>query len=279
MAHSNFSYRRAYTGPLQGILLDWAGTTVDYGCFAPIVVFIDIFKKHGVPVTMAEARGPMGAFKRDHIAAVLNMPAVATRWTEKIGSAPTDSDVQALYDEFIPVQMQTILDYANLIPGVKATIDAFRARGLKIGSTTGYTRPMMEKLLPVAAANGYAPDALVCPDDVDGGRPAPWMAFENARRLGIYPMESFVKIGDTLIDVTEGLNAGMWTIALAKTGNELGLSEAEVAALDPAVLQKKLSDVRRKLYEAGAHYVLDSLSDTLPILDRIEARLANGERP
>ena len=158
MTAAIFSYRRAYTGPLQGVLLDWAGTTVDYGCFAPIVVFIDIFKKHGVPVTMAEARGPMGAFKRDHIAAVLNMPTVAARWTDKIGRAPTDNDVEKLYNEFIAVQLQTILDYADLIPGVKETIDAFRARGLKIGSTTGYTRPMMEKLLPVAAANGYTPE-------------------------------------------------------------------------------------------------------------------------
>jgi phosphonoacetaldehyde hydrolase len=274
-----FNYHRAYIGPLQGVILDWSGTTVDYGCFAPTVVFIEMFKAHGVPISLDEARAPMGAYKRDHIATILQMPSVAARWQEAHGRQPDDSDVQALYDEFIPKQMETILAYADPIPGVTDTIEAFRVRGLKIGSTTGYTRAMMERLLPEAARRGYRPDVLVCPDEAGGGRPAPWMCFQNAQKLGVYPMESFVKIGDTLVDIAEGLNAGMWTIGLAKTGNELGLSESEVKALEPAALAVKLTAIRRKFYESGAHYVVDGLANTLIVLDQIDERLARGDKP
>lgn len=274
-----FTYRRAYAGKVQGVILDWSGTTVDYGSRAPALVFVELFAAQGVPITLDEARVPMGMYKRDHLRAILHMPRVAAAWREARGQLPTEDDVTTLYEAFIPAQIAIIARYADLIPGVAETIAAYRARGLKVGSCTGYTTTMMDSLLPAAAALGYAPDAVVCPDEVDGGRPAPWMCYENARRLGVYPMESLVKIGDTPVDVTEGLNAGMWTIALAQSGNELGLSADEVSALSPDELKARLAPIYAKLYAAGAHYVVDSLADTLPILDAIEARLARGEKP
>ncbi len=275
----SFSYRRSYTGKVQGVLLDWSGTTLDYGCFAPTVVFVQIFKEQGVEISLEQARKPMGAYKRDHIAQIMHMPEVAERWQGVHGHLPAEADVQTLYEKFIPRQIDCIVEYADLIPGVKDTVDAFHRQGLKVGSCTGYTRAMMEPLVPEAKKRGYDPDSIVCPDDVTGGRPAPWMAFQNAMKLGIYPMEALVKIGDTLVDIAEGLNAGMWTVGLAKTGNELGLTEAEASALSPESLRAKLAPIYRKMYEAGAHYVVDSLADTLPILDEINARLARGEKP
>jgi phosphonoacetaldehyde hydrolase len=209
----------------------------------------------------------------------MQMPEVAAHWKAAHGHLPVENDVQALYEAFIPRQIACIAEYADLIPGVKETVDGFHALGLKVGSCTGYTRAMMTPLLPEARKRGYDPDALVCPDEVIGGRPAPWMCYLNAMKLGIYPMEALVKIGDTLVDIAEGLNAGMWTIGLAKTGNELGLTEAEVNSLPTESLQAKLAPIYRKMYEAGAHYVVDSLADTLPILDHISARLAQGEKP
>ena len=274
-----FRYRRSYNGPLQGVILDWAGTTVDFGCFAPVTVFVDQFKAVGVPISLAEARTPMGLFKRDHIAAVLGMPAVDARWREVYGRPSDDSDVQRLYEAFIPHQLETIKAYSNLIPGVLGAVDEFRRRGLKIGSTTGYTRAMMAELLPSATKQGYSPDCLVCPDEVSGGRPAPWMIFCNAEKLGLYPMEALVKIGDTPADVDEGLNAGTWTIGLALTGNELGLSQIDVDALSQEERRAKLKPVYQKLYESGAHYVVDGLADVAPILDQINARLKSGESP
>src|SRR5207244_3466452 len=98
---------------------------------------------------------------------------------------------------------------------------------------------------PEAAQRGYAPDCIVCPDEVPTGRPYPWMCYQNAIRLGVYPMQAMVKIGDSLADIEEGLNAGMWTIGLALSDNMLGLSETEVAALPDDVL-----DARRQAISA-----------------------------
>lgn len=264
---------------LKGIILDWAGTTVDFGCFAPTTVFIEGFQAHGVTITMREAREPMGKYKRDHIADLLAMPRIAQAWEQVKGNAPDDDDVELLFTEFIPRQLAVLKDYSALIDGVSETIHTLRARDLKIGSTTGYTRAMMEIIAPLAAAQGYAPDVLICPDDAPTGRPAPYMCWQNAMQMGIYPMSSMVKVGDTPSDMAEGVNAGMWTIGITKTGNEVGLSPADLNALSNDALDSVIGIARERLFQAGAHFVCDSVADILPLLDDIEDRLANSERP
>jgi phosphonoacetaldehyde hydrolase len=268
-----------YRGPLQAVILDWAGTTVDYGCMAPAAVFIETFKQRGVDVTMAQARAPMGMFKLDHIRAIAQMEPVAAHWQAMYGRPCSEADVEALYHDFLPLQLAVIAQYADVIPGTLDALAAFRQCGLKIGSTTGYTRAIMDQLAPLAARRGYVPDAIVCADEVPAGRPQPWMMFQNAQHLKVYPMAAIVKIGDTVPDIEEGLNAGTWTIGLVKTGNEIGLSEADLNALDPADLKVRLEAGYARLDQAGAHYVVDSLLDVGPVLEEIQARLARGERP
>jgi phosphonoacetaldehyde hydrolase len=275
----SFVYQRSYRGELKGVILDWAGTTMDYGCYAPAVVFIEVFKRKGIDITIEQAREPMGAHKRVHIQKIAQIDAVRRRWTEVHGAPPSEADIDAMFTEFIPLQLDCLAQYADLIPGCLDAVAAFRAKGLKIGSTTGYTGEMMDLLQKEAAARGYAPDATVCATEVPAGRPEPWMCLENAKLLRIYPMEAMVKIGDTLPDIYEGLNAGMWTIGLAMTGNELGLNEAEIAALDPEVRERKRQRAYERMAQAGAHYVVDSIVDCPPIIDEINTRLARGERP
>jgi phosphonoacetaldehyde hydrolase len=275
-----FRYQRRYTRPLTGVILDWAGTTMDYGCYAPAVVFTEVFRRHGVPISMEEARAPMGAHKLVHIRKVSQIPAVAQRWGGvHDGQACTEEDVRGMFEEFVPLQIACLADYADLIPGTLEAVENFRGRGLKIGSTTGYTSEMMEVLLGEARKRGYEPDSSVCASDVPEGRPAPWMCLENAKRLGLYPMEACVKVDDTLPGIEEGLNAGMWTVGLAKTGNEIGLNQAEIQELSTEDLQRRLDRVYGRMQQAGAHYVVDDIAAVPGCLDDIEQRLARGECP
>ena len=275
----DFVYRRTYCGPLKGIILDWAGTTMDYGCYAPAVVFVKIYKEFGVEITMEQAREPMGAHKRDHILQISQIDAVRKKWTDVHGSPPTEDDVDRMFEKFVPAQLAVLADYADLIPGCVEACEEFRKRGLKIGSTSGYMTEMMDLLVDEAAARGYTPDSTVCAAQVPAGRPAPWMCLRNAEHLGIYPMEAVVKVGDTVPDINEGLNAGMWTVGLAMTGNEFGLNEAEIAALEPEVRERRRQRAYTHLAQAGAHYVVDGIADVPPLIDDINAWLARGERP
>ncbi len=275
----DFYFRRSYRGPLKAIILDWAGTTMDYGCYAPAVVFVEVYRRKQVPISIEEARVPMGAHKKVHIRKVSQIDAVNQRWQDAHGRPPNEEDIEAMFQEFIPLQLDCLADYTELIPGTLEAVADFRRRGLKIGSTTGYIGEMMGLLLDEAKKRGYQPDSTVCATDVPEGRPAPWMCVQNAMNLGVYPFEACVKVDDTLPGIDEGLNAAMWTIGLAKTGNEIGLNKEEIDALEPDVLQVKLDRAYKRMHQTGAHYVVDGISDVPAILDDINARLARGERP
>lgn len=263
---------------LRAAIFDWAGTTVDYGSRAPTQVFVEIFRRKGIEITVAEARGPMGSAKRDHISTVVNLPRVSAQWSQRYGQAPTDADVQAMYDEFLPLQKQTLAESgSDVIPGVPEAIADLRRRGVKIGSTTGYTRALMDVVAPIAARGGYSPDTLICSDDVLAGRPAPWMNYHAAERLGVYPLSSVVIVDDTPLGIAAGLAAGTWTIAISQTGNALGLSAAEVAALPTQELASQLDRIEQEFRTCGAHFVIRSVADLPKLWDDIERKIAASE--
>lgn len=229
---------------IQAVIFDWAGTMVDYGSRAPTEVMKAVFREIGVEITDREARQAMGLPKKEHIRQIATSPRVA-------GALSQTPDIDAIYASFIPKQTAVLAKYAGVIPGVVDVVATLRARGVKLGSTTGYTRPMLDLLIDEAAKQGLQLDAAFCPDDTGEGRPAPWMCFANMKMLGVYPPSRCVKVGDTPSDIAEGKNAGMWTVGVLETGNEAG---------DPSRLQ-------------GADFLVPSAADLLPVLDEIEARL------
>jgi len=275
----NFNYRRSYRGPIEAVLLDWAGTTMDFGCMAPALVFVEVFKRKGVPITIEEARAPMGAHKRVHIQQITELDAVRQRWQAVHGRAPDDADVSAMFAEFVPLQLACLSAYSTLIPGTLETVAALRSRGVKIGSTTGYLAEMMHINQADAKRQGYAPDITVCAGDVPAGRPYPYMCLQNAIKLGVSTVQACVKIDDTVPGVEEGLNAGMWTIALAVSGNEVGMALDAWRALPPAAQQAKRERAYSRLRQCGAHYVVDTIADILPCIDDLQARIRRGEAP
>lgn len=264
---------------LQAAIFDWAGTVIDHGSLAPMGVFVKAFARFGVDITIPEARGPMGMAKRDHIRTLMHQPRIAAAWTAAQKTAPDEAAIDRVYEVFVPMNEEVVADYATMIEGAVDTVTALRARGLKIGSTTGYTRSIMARVLPLAAAQGYAPDNLVCAGDLPTGRPTPAMMYRSFLDLGIGPARGVVKVDDTPVGIAEGLNAGTWTVGVALTGNAFGLTPAETAALAPADFAARRAAAVAELARAGAHYVIDTVADLMPVIDAIEGRLARGERP
>jgi phosphonoacetaldehyde hydrolase len=275
----DFIYHRSYRGEIKAVILDWAGTAVDYGSFAPTAVFLRLFEEEGVKISVEDARSGMGLMKKDHLKTILARQDVAEAWKAAHGAPASNKDIDTLFNNFVPMQISVLKEYATPIPGLIAIIKQLRGRGMKIGSTTGYIRSMMDILAPEAEKLGYSPDCIVCPDEVPAGRPYPWMCYQNAMQLGVFPMHAMIKVGDTLPDIEEGLNAGMWTVGLSLTGNLLGLNKEEVGAFTAEEKFTSREKASSQLYQAGAHYVIDGIWDLPGPLNDIQARLAHGEHP
>ncbi|WP_052190492.1 phosphonoacetaldehyde hydrolase [Chitinibacter sp. ZOR0017] len=280
MTAHTYNYQRRYCGPLEAVIFDWAGTIVDFGSFAPTQVLVDAFAEIGLPVSLAEARVPMGMAKWDHIQTLGQLPDVARRWQAKFGAPMTDADVDQIYEIFMPLQIARVGAYSQPIAGALDTLATLRAQGLKIGSCTGYPRAVMNALLPLAAELGIAPDCVIAADDLAAGaRPGPWMALANVIELGIKHVAACVKVDDTAVGIAEGLNAGMWTVGLAVSGNEVGLSQSEWLALSASEQQQRSQRAAEKLAQAGAHYVIDTVAELPAVIAAINQRLARGESP
>jgi len=281
--HFPFFYRRTMsaqsTPVVQAVVFDWAGTILDFGSCAPMGAFVKLFERFDIELSIAEARGPMGMAKWDHIKTLGMLPRVAAQWQERHGRAFGDADADHLYEVFTPMNAASVRDHADFIPGALDTVAAVRARGLMIGSTTGYNREIMDVVVPLAAAGGYTPDNLVCAGDLAAGRPAPLMMYRCFADLGVWPPCTVVKVDDTGVGLAEGANAGTWTVGVAVSGNAMGLTLAEWQALDADAQAARRERAAATLREAGADYVIDSVADLLPVLDDIGQRLARGERP
>jgi phosphonoacetaldehyde hydrolase len=275
----DFSYTRAYRGPVQAVLLDWAGTTMDFGCVAPAVVFVEVFRRRGVPISMEEARAPMGAHKRVHIQRITELDSVRQRWRDAHGRLPNDDDVGAMFEDFVPLQLECLSTYSELIPGTLEAVAELRRRGIKIGSTTGYTTEMTAINLRDGKRQGYEPDSTVSASEMPAGRPYPFMCLQNAINLQVDCVAACIKVDDTIPGVEEGLNAGMWTVGLAISGNEVGLQLHEWNALSEDDQRIKRERAYRRMLQSGAQYTVDTIADVRPCIDDIETRLRRGERP
>jgi phosphonoacetaldehyde hydrolase len=277
MKRSWRSAREPYA--LGGVVFDWAGTVIDYGCQAPAEAFVAAFRRHAVELSPAEARGPMGLAKKDHVRVLLAMEPVRQRWRQEHGTTPGEEAVEAVYADVEPMLLDSVRAHTELIPGILELVEELRRRGAKIGSTTGYTRQIMEVLAPEARRQGFQPDALVCPGDVGEGRPAPYMCYLNALRLAAWPLCAMIKVGDTPADIQEGLNAGMWTIGFALSGNEAGLTREQARIAPPETLRRIRKVAVHTLLAAGAHYVVDGPWDCLKAVEDIELRMRAGSLP
>ena len=258
---------------VRAVIFDWAGTTVDFGSVAPARTLQKVFAEFGVPIDESEARRDMGLPKRDHIASILSMERVQAAWKRSHGAPALEADVDRVYQRFVPLQLDCLAEYSSVIDGVPETAERLRSRGLRVGSTTGYSRAMLDLLVAQSVREGFSPDASVSPEEVGSGRPQPFMIFENAVRLQVYPLAAIVKIGDTVADVQEGLNAGVWSVGVVKTGNMIGLSKAELAALSPEDLTARLRAAHKELEGAGAHYIIDTIDELEAVLDDIDLQL------
>ncbi len=278
---TDYVYSRTYRGKVKGLVLDWSGTTADAYVIAPAVVFVKVFKEKGVEISMEEARGPMGLRKDLHIKKLTEVPEIRERWKGVHGSYPTDNDAAAMFELFVPAQIACLRKYTDLLPGVADVCKRLQSKGLKLGVSTGFVRAMVDILEEEAKKQGFVPDASVAGDEVaQGARPKPFMVYRNLDLMDIHPIQSVVKVDDTISGVGEALEAGCWGVGVARYSNYMNINTLEEADQLPASeIERRLDLTREILRKAGAHYVIDSIIDIEPVIEDINARLARGEKP
>ncbi len=258
---------------IEAVIFDWAGTTVDFGSFAPVQAFIKAFEEFGITPTADEVREPMGMLKWNHIHTMMQMPRISEEWNRVHGTSWTLEDVDAFYQRSEQGIMEILKDFANPKPFVLDTVSLLRKHGIKIGSTTGYTDEMMSIVVPAAEKNGYSPDAWFSPDSTGKkGRPYPYMIFKNLEALGVSSVHAAIKVGDTAADIREGKNAGMISVGVIEGSSVMALSEEEFKALKDSERTSKYAETAKLYRDCGADYVIDNLESLPALIEEIEKK-------
>lgn len=278
---SDYVYNRIYQGRVKGLVLDWSGTTADEYVIAPAVVFVNVFKKFNVEISMTEAREPMGLRKDLHILELTKLPKIRERWNKVHGRYPDQGDVDRMFADFVPMQLDCLRKYTTLLPHVADVTQKFQKEGIKIGSSTGFVRSMVDILEEDAKKQGYTPDASVAGDEVvNGARPKPFMVYRNLDLMNVHPIQSVVKVDDTVGGVGEALEAGCWGVGIARYSNYMDMDTLEEAqSLPKDEIQRRLVKTRDILQKAGAHYVINTFDELPGVVEEINLRLSKGERP
>ena len=278
---SDYVYNRVYQGRVKGLVLDWSGTTAVEYVIAPAVVFVDVFKKFNVEISMTEAREPMGLRKDLHILELTKLPKIRERWNKVHGRYPDQGDVDRMFADFVPMQLDCLRKYTTLLPHVADVTQEFQKEGIKIGSSTGFVRSMVDILEEDAKKQGYTPDASVAGDEVvNGARPKPFMVYRNLDLMNVHPIQSVVKVDDTVGGVGEALEAGCWGVGIARYSNYMDMDTLEEAqSLPKDEIQRRLVKTRDILQKAGAHYVINTFDELPGVVEEINLRLSKGERP
>ena len=265
---------RIYRGPIQAVILDWGGTVLDHGCCGAVASMRRTLGEFGVEPTEGDLRRKMGLAKLEQLYGLFESERVREAWVAHHGEAIDEAGLLRLRERYTEIELET--RQRALLPGVMPLHEFLRQLGVTVAMSTSQDRPVMEQMMRLACVQGFQPAASVCPEDTGVGRPAPYMCYQLATRLRLHPLGACVKVGDTVADMEEGRSAGMWTVGVAETGNEVGLDLTQLSALPPTERNLRVANARTRLKSAGAHFVVDTLPDCLPVLERIQQQLLRG---
>ena len=276
-----FFYQRSYRGSIKAVVLDLEGTLIDYGGLGFTQALIELFHRHQVTIEHDQAHTTRPLSKAEHLRRLFALPSVANQWVKQHKNLPNEATFQQLHDELEDIQRHHLPQLAQLLPGVATSLKKWQDAGILIAVVTHETRSLLDLLLDAFQQQHFTPDLSLCIEDLltPAHAPSPWLIAQSAMLLGIYPWESIVAIGDTVADVEAGLNAGTWTVGIAQTGREMGLSATDIKRMSEDEREEALEAIHHRLYRSGAHFVVNTFEQCNAVLDEIQDRLNIGIRP
>jgi phosphonate degradation associated HDIG domain protein/phosphonatase-like hydrolase len=194
------------------VVFDIAGTTVvDMGNVADS--FKAAFMEHGFELPVHEVNMVMGYRKMEAIHMLLE------KFYPSMGNS--GEMIKAIHDSFEEKMLEFYMSDKDLRPMPFAE-DVFRwlhSKGINVALNTGFTRLVTEGILyRLGWKENQLIDEVICSDEVEEGRPAPFMINRIMANRGIEDAGEVIKVGDTEVDISEGRNAGCGMVVSVTTG-------------------------------------------------------------
>jgi phosphonatase-like hydrolase len=221
------------------VVFDIAGTTIQDE-IGVMEAFRSTLKKHGYDVLMEEVAPVMGYKKIEAIKILLEN-------NEPDQSKITPERIEAIHTDFVNhmVNFYQTSPQIEVFPHAEGTFQKLHEHGIMVGLNTGFTRAIADTILNrLEWQDRGLIDYLIASDEVENGRPHPYMIQKMMQEFGITDPQEVAKVGDTEVDVREGQNAGCKYVIGVTTG----------------------SFTREELEPYHPTHIVDDIADILPIV-------------
>ena len=221
------------------VVFDMAGTTVN----EDNVVYKTLQKainKKGFDFTLDQvlAEGA-GKEKLEAIQSIL-----------KVYARNTDKDLaNEIYSDFMDLLSKAYEDIDVLPqPNAEELFEILKKRNIRVILNTGYNADIADSLVKkLGWKKGIEFDSLITSSDVEKNRPDPEMIDLAMDIYGVIDPKKVIKVGDSIIDIEEGQNAGCVLNVGITTGAHNFL----------------------QLQSANPDYIINDLLELVPIIDRL----------
>ncbi|WP_461448539.1 HAD hydrolase-like protein [Mucilaginibacter sp.] len=195
------------------VVFDIAGTTIQDE-IGVMNAFRETLKSHGYEVPIDEVALVMGYKKIEAIRVLLkNSPDQ---------SAITDKLINKIHDDFVKHMISFYSDSAEIqvFPHTEETFKNLHEQGVKVGLNTGFTRAIADTIINrLQWQEKGLVDYVIASDEVEQGRPHPYMIQKMMSAFDITDSNEVAKVGDTEVDIHEGQNAGCKYVIGVTTGS------------------------------------------------------------
>ena len=255
-------------------VFDLGGTIVDKYSLSPFLSLKNAFKQNGIHINNSLLFKDMGKNKFDHINLILNDKYVSRNWLLKHGSYPGIKECEHVFSQFNEIQLKQGLKDIRILPETKQCFDLLGGNNILTAATTGFNKDITMKIKDKLTEKDIYIHKYVSSTCLNKpSRPFPHMINHIMDELNVGEPNSVIKIDDTDVGIKEGMNAGCITVGVAKWSINMKMKTYEEAyILTEEEYNERLKYSRFSLNEAGADYVIDSLTELYPIIHKINSK-------
>ena len=250
---------------IKACIFDLGGTIVDKYSLSPLLSLQKAFSLKKIYIPNKLIIQGMGKHKYEHIYYLCNKNIINTQFRIHNDRDISSVDMESIFNDFNDIQTQHMKLYLNIIPETYIIMKYLQENDIKVGITTGFNKNQMNIAVDKLKYNHIKIDSHTSSDYAY--RPLPYMIKSNMNNLQIDDPKQVIKIDDTCVGIQEGINAGCYTVGVARWSVNMDMFSLDALTKDD--INHKLIESRRRLKEGGADFVIDTLDELPSIIKTI----------
>jgi phosphonatase-like hydrolase len=233
---------------IELVVFDLAGTTVDdtiHGLPLVTVAMTEAFASRGIKISPEQVNKYRGMDKKQALSCLLKECQeiqMNNCDSDKLKNINDNAFLDAMFKDFKLALNSHLININKEIPGTTEIFYWLKTRGIKIAVGSGFPHDVVLALVEKLGWKNLV--QYVSSAEQEGySRPHPSLVHSAMKHCSVTDKRNVLKVGDTVMDVEEGNNAGCRTVAVL-TGTQ---TESTLKQSNPDYIINSVADLPKLL--------------------------------